>query len=307
MKKKFKGLSDKESAKRLEQYGLNEISAGKKVSAINILLRQVKDNYIVYFLFSAAVLSFLVGKSITAYVILVVVLVLVLTGYIQEYKAEKAIEKLKGMIMPVSMVIRESREKEIPTKEIVPGDILILRTGERIPADSLVLTEKNLLVNEAILTGEADAIRKSSAKEADEASDKNRLFAGSFVIDGKCIAEVVATGMKTKFGKIAGLISTAEKELPLQKKVNLISKYMATIGLSMAVITGITGGSGVIEKLAAMGIRPGVKVRKVSNMRGGGPIVMICGRTQVALGRGMAAKIIVSEDAVNDNACKKPA
>lgn len=239
MKHKFSGLNKEEVKDRLVKYGPNELKTIGQVSRLKILIRQIKKNYIVYFLLFAATLSFFVGKGITGYVILAVVLLVVLTGYVQEYRAEKAIEKLKSMILPVSTVIRSGVERQISTSQIVPGDILILRTGEKIPADCVVLSEKNLLVNEAVLTGEADELKKTAVKNIKSAKEKNRLFAGSFVVNGKCFAKVTATGMKTKFGKIAGLISGAEKSLPLQKKVNAISKYMALAGGFMAIVTSV--------------------------------------------------------------------
>jgi Ca2+-transporting ATPase len=237
-KKTTDGLTEKEAKKKLEQYGFNEIRDIGKTSPFKILLRQIKNNFIVYLLFFAMIVSFFVGESITAYVILAVIIVVVATGFFQEYKAEKAIEKLKEMVMPVSIVFRDGIEKEIPTREIVPGDIITLRTGEKIPADCVILSEKNLMVNEAVLTGESDEVKKFATRKLKNPSKENQVFAGSFIVDGKCTAKVLKTGMNTGFGKIAGLISSAEKKLPLQSKVNLISKYMAFIGLFMALLTG---------------------------------------------------------------------
>jgi P-type Ca2+ transporter type 2C len=239
MEKRFNGLTEKEAKKNLDKYGSNEIKEIGKNSLLKILLRQVKSNFIIYLLLVAMILSFFVGKSITAYVILVVILAVILTGFFQEYRAEKAVEKLKDMIMPVSIVVRGGEQKEILTKEIVPGDVLILRNGEKIPADCIILSDKNLLINEAVLTGESDEVSKSTTKNLNNPSKENLLFAGSFIVNGKCIAKVIHTGMNTKFGKIASLISGAEKELPLQKKVNSISKYMAIIGIIMAILTGL--------------------------------------------------------------------
>jgi len=240
MKKEgFKGLGNKQAKKRLDEYGTNEIKDIGKKSPLGILLKQVKNNFIFYLLTIAMFVSFIVGKSLTAYVILAVILVVIFTGFFQEYKAEKAIESLKKMVMPISIVIRNREEQEIPTKEIVPDDILVLRTGEKIPADSIILSDKDLLVNEAVLTGEAKDVKKSSAKDIKNPKKENFLFAGSFISNGKCIAKVKHTGMNTKFGKIAGMISITEKELPLQNKVNRISKYMALIGVIMAFMTGL--------------------------------------------------------------------
>jgi len=235
---KQKGLGKKEAKKRLEKYGFNEIKDVGKASLLGILLRQVKKNFIIYLLLFAMFISFFVGESVTAYVIMVVIILVISTGFFQEYKAEKQLKKLKEMLMPVSIVIRDDVETEIPTKEIVPGDILVLRTGEKIPADCVIIFEKNLLINEAVLTGEADEVKKIASYNSKNPSKENMLFAGSFIIDGKCMAEVMETGMDTKFGKIAGLISNAEKELPLQKKVNSISKYISFFGITIAILTG---------------------------------------------------------------------
>ena len=236
--KTFSGLSKKQVEKNLKKFGFNELKEINKKSSLKILLRQIKNNFIIYLLFFAMLLSFFVGKSITAYVILVIMFIVIFTGFFQEYKAEKAIEKLKEMVMPISIVIREKIEQEILTKEIVPEDILVLRSGDRIPADCVILSEKNLMVNESILTGESSEVEKSSVKDIRNPEKENLLFAGSFIVDGKCIVKVIYTGMNTKFGKIAGMISTAEKELPLQKKVNSISKYTAITGITMALLTG---------------------------------------------------------------------
>ena len=236
---KKRGLTESEAKRRFEKYGPNEIKEIGKISPLKILFRQVKSNFIIYLLLIAMILSFFVGKSITAYVILVIIFVVIFTGFFQEYKAEKAIEKLKEMVMPISIVIRDGVEREIPTKELVPGDTIVLRTGEKIPADCVVIEEKNLLVNEAVLTGESDEVEKFPAENIEYPLKENLLFAGSFIVNGKCTAKITHTGMDTKFGKIAGLISSAEKELPLQKKVNSITKYMALIGTIMAILTGL--------------------------------------------------------------------
>ena len=234
-----RGLTEKEAEKRLGQYGLNEIKESLVISPIKILFRQIKKNYIIYLLVIAAILSFIVGKSITAYAIVVVILVIIFTGFIQEYRAEKAIKSLRGMLMPISIVIRDGKEKEVPSRDIVPGDILLLRNGEKVPADCIIIEEKELLVNESILTGESSEVEKLAVKSEQKYSEKNTLFMGSFIVNGKCLAKVIHTGMNTKFGSIASMISTAEKELPLQNKVNKISKYMAIIAIVFSVLTGL--------------------------------------------------------------------
>lgn len=236
---KREGLSESEVKKLLSKHGFNEIKETNKISFYQILYRQIKNNFIIYLLTVAMIISFFVGKNITAYTILAVIILVISTGFIQEYKAEKAIVSLRDMLVPVSIVIRDGREQEISTKEIVPGDILILRNGEKIPADCIILEGKNLLINESILTGESTEIKKFAVKDKTNYKDENTLFTGSFIVGGRCIAEVINTGMKTKFGKIARMISGAEKELLLQKKVNKITKYMATIGIIVSILVGI--------------------------------------------------------------------
>ena len=241
-----RGLTEKEAKKRLEQYGLNEIKDDSLVSPLKILLRQIKNNLIIYLLVAAMIISFFVGKSITSYTILAVIAIVITTGFIQEYRAEKVINSLKNMLMPVSIVTRDGKEREISSKEIVPGDLIILRSGEKIPADCVILEEKELFVNESVLTGESKEVEKKASKNEKNYSDANMAFMGCFVVNGKCIAKTIDTGMNTKFGKIAGMISTAEKELPLQKKVNNITKLMIVTAIVFSLLTGVailTGNS----------------------------------------------------------------
>jgi Ca2+-transporting ATPase len=236
---KEKGLDEKEVQKRLEKYGKNEIEEVNKISLLKILLRQIKGNFMIYLLLAAFIISLSVEKTITAYAILAVIAITIIVGFIQEYKAEKAVSALKKMLMPVTIVIRNDKEKEVCSNEIVPGDILILRNGEKIPADCVILEEKNLIVDESVLTGESKEIKKSAAKNPEKYTDENALFMGSFIISGKCVVKVLKTGMSTQFGKIASMISRAEKDLPLRGKVNKISKYMVFVALSIAVLTGL--------------------------------------------------------------------
>ena len=233
-----RGLTSKEAAEKLTEYGYNEIKELLHISPFKILLRQIKKNFVVYLLLIAVLLSFIVGKTITAYTILVVVVIVITVGFFQEYKAERAIKALKQMLVPISIVIRNGKEIEVPSKEIVPDDLIVLRTGEKIPADCLVLEEKELQVDESILTGESHAIKKFAAKNEKTNDKKNLVYMGTYILGGRCIAKALHTGMNTEFGKIAGMISTAEKELPLQKKVNNIAKYMVFVAILVSVLTG---------------------------------------------------------------------
>ncbi|MFH1802052.1 MAG: cation-transporting P-type ATPase [archaeon] len=234
-----RGLTKEEAEAILERFGTNEIQEVSLNTPLRILTRQIKNNFIIYLLLAAMLISFFVGKSITAYTIIAVIVMVVSLGFIQEYRADKAIKALKKIILPVSIVIRDNKEQEILSTQIVPGDILVLRSGEKIPADCIILEEKELYINESILTGESKEIKKETAKNLKKYSDKNLIFMGSFVVNGKCLANVLHTGMNTKFGKIAHMISTAEKELPLQKKINKIAKYMATLAITVSILTGL--------------------------------------------------------------------
>jgi len=235
----YEGLSSKEAKEKLSEFRLNEIRELIEISPLQILLRQVKNNFIIYILFAAMLISIFVGKTITAYVIFFIIGILIFVGFIQEYRAEKAIKELKQMIVPISILIRDGKQTEVESKYIVPGDIIVLRTGEKIPADCIILEEKELKVNESVLTGESREIKKTAAKNEKNYGKENRVFMGTFITRGKCIGKVIHTGMNAEFGKIAGMISKAEKELPLQIKVNQIAKYMAAIALSTSILTGV--------------------------------------------------------------------
>ena len=234
---KEKGLTKKEAETRLITYGLNEIKDVSKTTPFKILLRQIKNNFLIYLLAFATVLSFFVGKHVTAYVILVVIFMVIFAGFIQEYRAEKAISALKEMLVPITIVIRDGKEQEIHSLNIVPGDLLLLRNGEKIPADCIVMDEKELRVDESILTGESREVRKKKFSKQ-KYTEENLVFMGTHIVNGRCIAKVIHTGMNTKFGKIARLISKTEKELPLQQKVNKIAKYMVILAIIISVMTG---------------------------------------------------------------------
>ncbi len=235
---KLRGLTSEEAARRLAKEGPNEIREVNHVSLLRILFHQIQKNFIIYLLVVALLIAVVVGKTLTAYVLAGVILTVVIVGLVQEYKAEQAINNLKKMIMPLSVVIRDGQEIEVPSTALVRDDVVVLRTGERVPADCRLLFENNLRVNEAVLTGESTEVSKKVAQSS-TLRDENMLFMGSFVVSGRCLARVVATGMNTRFGKIARLISTTEKVLPLQDKVNRISKYMVIVAVTVSVLTGI--------------------------------------------------------------------
>ncbi|MDO8498994.1 MAG: cation-transporting P-type ATPase [bacterium] len=239
METKVLGLPSKDIQTRLKQWGYNEIKETNTANPLKLIIKQLRGNYILYLLSFAILISFLVGETLTAYTISLVILMVIGITFIQEYRAEKAIQALKKMITPTSIVIRDSKEKEVPSRDLVPGDILILRTGEHIPADCLILQEKNLRINESILTGESKEIRKTASKNLEEAKEDNFIYMGTYVVAGKCQAQILHTGMNTRFGQIVNLISKTEKELPLQRKVNAIARYMVIAAIAISLLTGV--------------------------------------------------------------------
>ncbi|MFA7254255.1 MAG: cation-transporting P-type ATPase [Patescibacteria group bacterium] len=235
--KGYEGLTGLEAEQNLQKYGHNLLAENKKSSPLLILFRQVKNNFLIYLLLTAAVLSFFIGEPITGWTIFGVVLIIVVTAFIQEYRAEKAIEALKGMILPESIVIRDGKEQRIASSEIVPGDVLVLRAGDKIAADGQILEENELRVNESILTGESIEVRKTVS--SDESNKNGRIFMGTFVVNGKCTIKVTHTGMNTEFGKIAGMVTGTVKDLPLQAKINKIVRYMGFVAVTAAITVGI--------------------------------------------------------------------
>ena len=177
---RISGLSHEEAFRKFREYGPNEIEDVSKSSPLKILLRQVKKNFVFYLLLAAAIISFVVDKPVTGYAIVGVIFLVIATGFVQEYRAEKAISALRNMILPLTMVIRGGKEKEIPSREIVVDDILVLRSGERIPADCILLDGEDIEVNEAILTGESGDIEKTQAESESKYKEKNTLYMGSF-------------------------------------------------------------------------------------------------------------------------------
>lgn len=231
------GLTQQEAEILFQKDGPNEIRDLSNTSPIKIFIRQIQKNFIIYLLTTAAIISFFVGKQITAYTIFAVIFMVIIVGFVQEFRAEKAINSLKKMLMPVSIVRRGGREVEIPSSQLVVGDVVILRSGEKVPADCILIETKELRVDESVLTGESKEVKKQVL--LGDASEENMIFMGTFIVNGRCVAKVLHTGMNTKFGKIAGLISTAEKKLPLQEKVNNISKYMVAVAITVSILTGI--------------------------------------------------------------------
>jgi Ca2+-transporting ATPase len=280
MKTNREGLTSDQAAKNFKQFGGNTIDDPDKISAVKIVLRQLKNNFIIYLLAVAAIVSFFVGEEITAYTVIGVIVMVVGMGFFQEYRAEKAIASLKEMITPVSVVIRDGKEQEVETSKIVPDDLLLLRLGEKVPADCQVLSASNFLLNEAMLTGEAKPIMKGVS---------DLVFAGTYVVEGKCLAKVTVTGMNTKFGQIVKMVSRGEKELPLMDKINKIARVMVVAAVSISVATGgimLVQAEAITTKTIIHSLIVGIALM-VSAFPEGLPVVLV---TSLAVGASRMAK-----------------
>jgi Ca2+-transporting ATPase len=246
-----RGLKMAEVERRLAQFGPNEIESAHKVSKLAILWAQIK-NPLVFVLLAAAAISILAGKTADAIVIGVVIVVNSLIGFLQEYRAEEALESLKAQAAPEAEVVRDCPdvgdcvEMRIPTREIVPGDIILLDAGSKVPADARLIEAANLEVEEAMLTGESLSSRKTLAPLTGDnlpiADRTNLVYGGTIVTNGRGRAVVYATGKQTEMGKIATLIQETEKaESPLQKQTLDLGKKLGLLAIGVAVLTIILG------------------------------------------------------------------
>ena len=244
LKTSTQGLTQKEVASRIKQYGFNELATVEKISPLTIFFRQFKS-ILILILVGATIVSLVTGHTVDAAVVFAIVLVSAVLGFTQEYRAERALEALKKMLSPTAVVIRDKKEVSISTKEIVPGDILVLREGDRISADARLIEAMSLRTNEASLTGESLPASKQTMRLSEDISildRKNMVFSGTEVTSGKGKALVVATGMKTEFGKIAKQVTVAVKEeTPLEKRTKKLGKWLGIVALSISVSTIIIG------------------------------------------------------------------
>ena len=214
------GITDDEAAKRLVLYGYNEIKEEKKISEILRFLSHFNDP-LIYILTMAGLITIFLRRYVDATIIFSVVLINALIGYIQERRAEKTIESLKKIVEVKARVIR-GVEKDIPAKELGPGDVIILESGVKVPADARLLEVKNLIVDESLLTGESTPVEKFSETILKRtAVDRNNMvFAGTLVLEGYGKAVVVATGEDTELGKIAKTVKRERGvETPLLRRI----------------------------------------------------------------------------------------
>ncbi|HDI42638.1 MAG TPA: hypothetical protein ENF62_02535, partial [Candidatus Bathyarchaeota archaeon] len=233
------GLSEEEARRRLEEYGPNKLIEKGGVSALEILLNQFKDLFVIMLLI-AIVISVIIGETTDAITIGAIVVLNAIVGFVQEYRSEKAIEAMKKLTAPEARVIRDGKIKIIPAENVVPGDILVLEAGDRIAADARLLESVSLQTNEAVLTGESTPIEKfvDPLPEDTRVGDRrNMVFMATHTVFGRGKAVVVATGMNTEFGKIAGAVQEIEEEeTPLQRKLGAFAKKLGMFIVGLCIV-----------------------------------------------------------------------
>jgi len=242
------GLSEEEARQRLEKYGVNELKQREKISPFQILIRQFTSS-IVFILLAALVISLLIGEKLDAIVISTIVVLNGVFGFVQEFKAEKAIEALRKLTALKATVVRDGKEMEIDSRELVPGDITLLETGSKVPADARLINIAAFQVDEASLTGESVPSNKTTGPLDNNIlvnDQENMVFMGTIVTKGRAKAVVTGTGMDTEIGRIADMVQEAEEKLsPLQVKLKKFGKWLGfvTIGICIVVF-----GVGVLRE-----------------------------------------------------------
>jgi P-type Ca2+ transporter type 2C len=225
------GLTSAEAQIALANHGFNELARKREWTALAVFLRQFKS-VIVWILIVAAVISYAIHETVNFWAICASLGFVVLLGFVQEFRAERAMDALKRIVRPMASVIRDGVLTNLEARLIVPGDLLSLRVGDSIPADAAVLEEESLQTDESMLTGESGVVAK---KRSDS------LFAGTSVTRGRCLALVTATGMKTKLGAIASLIQQVEEPTPLQIRMDHLGKVLSAAAAAASVLVFIVG------------------------------------------------------------------
>ena len=250
------GLAGNEAARLLEQAGPNELQEEAQRSRWQILLQQFAG-ILTILLAIAALVSMVLGDWIEAIAILVIIVLNAFLGYTQEYRAEQSMAALKRMSVPSVRVRRDGQLREVSARDLVPGDVVILETGNVVPADGRVLLSANLRVEEAPLTGESEPVDKDAdlVFESDKplGDRRNMLFSGTLVNYGRGEFVVTATGMKTELGHIATMIQSVEEdETPLQARLNRLGRVLAYAALALVtviIVLGLLRGVSDIEEL----------------------------------------------------------
>lgn len=234
------GLTEEQAKKALQKYGQNRLREGKKTSVFKLFLSQFSD-VITMVLIGATIVSYCLGETENAVTVLLILLLNGILGFVQECRTEKSMRALKAMTAPTAKVVRDGEMVQITAEQVVPGDLIVLEAGDRVPADARIVEERNLTVNESILTGESYPVQKRKGA-AEDTDDECMVYMGTTVTGGRAKARVTATGMRTKMGEVAYMMQdTEESETPLKKKLNHIGKDLVIICLFVCVLIVMAG------------------------------------------------------------------
>ncbi|MCL6575929.1 calcium-translocating P-type ATPase, SERCA-type [Kyrpidia sp.] len=252
------GLDEEEAGRRLREYGPNRIEEGKKLSPLGIFLNQFRD-FMVLVLLAATLISGLLGEYTDAVAIIAIIIVNGILGFVQEFRAEKSLASLRELTAPTAHVLRGGKKWIIPAADLVPGDIVFLEAGDRVPADLRLLQGQGLEIEESSLTGESVPVRKTFGPLEEEhlslGDRKNMAYMGTLVTRGKAMAVVIATGMQTEMGLIADLIQQSEDtQTPLQRRLDQLGKILVWVALgvtALVVVIGISRGHDVYNMFLA--------------------------------------------------------
>ncbi len=234
------GLTTGKAEEKLKEFGPNALAEGKTKSPFVVFLEQFKDLLVVILLIAAGI-SFISGERGSTIVILIVLLLNAVLGTVQHFKAEKSLAALKALSSPAAKVLRNGTTVQIPSKEVVPGDVVLLEAGDLVVADGRILENFSLKVNESSLTGESESVEKDAAVIPQEkvplGDQKNMVFSGSLVTYGRASILITATGMRTELGKIASLMNeTQQRKTPLQHSLDDFSKKLAIVIMAICVV-----------------------------------------------------------------------
>ncbi len=226
-----KGLSSEEASKRLDEYGKNELEEENPTTKWSVLKRQF-SSVLIWILAVAAVISYSVGEMLEFYFITAIIGLIAAMGFVQEWKAEKAMEKLENMTNPTVQAYRDGEIREVESTDLVPGDVIKLEMGDKIPADAEIKESTDIRVDEAILTGESNPVSKKNGDE---------IYSGTTIVHGRCEAEVTETGMNSKLGEIADEIQESDDETPLQRKIDSLGKKLGVIAIAVSIFVFFLG------------------------------------------------------------------
>ncbi|MGD8373600.1 MAG: HAD-IC family P-type ATPase [Candidatus Woesebacteria bacterium] len=290
-KHKYQGLSNREVLAARRRYGENKMPAEKPTPAWKIFSSQLASP-LIYVILIAALVSLIMGELGDFVLIMVVVLADVTMGFIQEYRAQRTYTALKSLLKPIASVVRGGVRKDVEVWELVPGDIIVLRAGEKTPADGQLLQSTKVTVDEAILTGESEPISKDA-----EDGERSRLYAGTTIITGRGLMKVVATGTLTKLGEIAESLSMQEdEETPLQVRLKGFSHTLTRIilGLTLAIfIIGLLAGLNILEMLktsivlATAAIPEGILIAVT--------VILVLGMRRILKRKGLVKRLLAVE------------